>query len=326
MHRSSTPALVGISLLVAPFSAANAADLRWDSPPNCQRSDTVSEQVEALIHRPLDEVEALEIRVAIRQDGDAWTLDLVTRTAPTSATRKRTVTGRSCAEISDAAAVLVAMAIQDAAREPSAEDSNPGSETQTSEETTTPIAESPPALPTPPHTPAPARRAPLVSSLLAAGVIGDSAALPGGSLGFAVDAGLRYGALRAEFEGTALAPRTRELAAGQSAEFSFFAGALLGCVEGKLRPVLAFGCGGFELGRLSGEGRGVINPRVGSATWQAARFDLGLAFPSSGSLRFHSRVGVVAALARPSFQLDQKDAYRTGAMGGRVWVGVELSP
>ena len=326
MHRSSMPAVVGISLLAAPLSSANAADLRWDSPPNCERSDAVSEQVEALIHRPLDEVEALEIRVAIRQDGEVWTLELVTEAAPTSATRKRTLTGRSCAEISDAAAVLVAMAIQDAAREPSAEDSNADRETQAREEITTPVAESPPTRPAAPRMPASPRRAPLGSSLLAAGVIGDSAALPGGSLGFAVDAGLRYGALRAGFEGTALAPRTRELAAGQSAEFSFFAGALLGCVEGELRPVLAFGCGGFELGRLSGEGRGVINPRIGSATWQAARVDLGLAFPSSGSLRFHARVGVVAPLARPSFQLDQKDAYRTGAIGGRAWIGVELSP
>ncbi|MGC4087206.1 MAG: hypothetical protein QM756_04740 [Polyangiaceae bacterium] len=324
MRGTFVGALVAVSLGAA--RDAKAADLLWNSPDSCQRVEAVSEQVEALIRRPLAQVEALQFELTVRQNGEAWHVELTTRTNPADAPHQRTLNGRSCAEVTDAAAVVIAMAVQDAAREQEREaaehDEAPGpiEQPEPLKETT--------ARPVPPATKGAAKVASgsYITGLFALGALADSAALPGGSLGVSVDAGFRYAVLRLALEGSAWVPRTLDLGAGRSAEFSLIAGAALACVEHEVGPVLGLGCGGFELGRLAGEGSGITDPRLGSATWQALRVDVGAAYPSRRALRFSGRFGAAVPLTRPVFQLDQKDVYRTATLGARLWLGLEISP
>lgn len=322
MHLAAGGAFAAV-LGLAP--GVRAADLQWDAPANCQRADAVSEQVEALIRSPLSAVESLSFAATLRQNGEKWTLELVTRPGGAAAPRRRILTGQSCGEVSDAAALVIAMAVQDAAHEKT-DDAEPRGAPSSPAKTTSSTPAMTPAAPASPPPPPLADGVPRLGSLFALGAFADTAALPGSSLGLALNAGVHYRIVRATLEMSALAPRSRELGGGQRAEFSLFSGALIACVEHRLTSVIALGCGGFELGRLSGEGHGITNPRLGSALWEAARVDVGAAFPAGGALRFSSRLGVAVPLERPVFQLDRKDVHRPAALGLRWWLGLELSP
>jgi hypothetical protein len=308
--------------LAAPL---RAAEMSWNAPADCQRADAVSGQVERQIGRPLSEVDAPSFQVAITHKGDRWQLELVTLApAPSS----RTLEGPSCVAVTDAAGVAMALAISASAE--SARGAPPESTAPGVAPAPAPLTAAPPAAPTPtpPERAEPA--APSAGARLGA-VVGlsaavDSATLPAPVLGLGVGAGLRLAPLRVEAQGLAFAPSTLRLVDRQSAEFTLFAGALLGCFEAPLPSVVVLGCAGAELGRIAGEGRGVTDPQLGSALWQAARVEGGVELPPADGLRFTARFGVGVPFNRPDFQLDGNTVHRPAAMTLRVTVGLMLLP
>jgi hypothetical protein len=301
-----------------------AAEVGWSAPADCQRAEAVSGQVERLIGQPLSEIEAPSFEVNVTQQGDTWKLELVTLT---SAKSSRVLEGPSCSAVTDAAGVAMAMAIR--ATESAPSDSAAGE----------PPPEAPP--PAPPSSGAPLVPEPVgpvamsdtppnddarLGAAIGLAAAIDTAALPAPVVGLAARAGLRYSRLRLELDGQAFAPSRLELVNAQSAEFTLFTGALLGCFEGTLPSVVVLGCGGYELGRIAGEGRGVSDPELGSALWQALRVEAGLELPPAAGLRLTARFGASVPLARPDFQLDGNTVHRPASMTVRAAVGAMLLP
>ncbi len=311
---------LGALAVAAPLSAA---EMSWNGPADCQRADLVREQVESLIGRPLAELETPSFELQIAPKGDIWSLELVTF-AP--ARSSRTLEGPSCAAVTDAAGVAMAMAIRatESAHEAPPVTEPPGKE-----------APPPPATTEVPPPPPAARRADLgaedsesarLGAMVGLSATVDSATLPAPVLGLGLGAGLRYSPVRLELQGQAFAPSTVSLAEGARGEFTLLSGAALGCFEGELTTIAVLGCGGLELGRLSGEGRRVTSPHLGAALWQAVRLEAGVELPPTSGLRFTARLGVAVPLARPDFQLDGNSVHRPAAMSLRAALGVALLP
>lgn len=305
-----------------------AAELKWSAPAECERTAAVEDKVEALVGRPLAEVAGLDFAVFITHEGDDWTLNLET-TQGLGGTSTRTISGKSCSDVADAAAVVIGMAVRSLAPAPNAD--------------TAPSPSSPPPAPAAPKTGAPRDlHAPAVAAappahgaprharrfepmLLLGGVL-DTSALPKLAPGITLLGGLRVAGLELELEGTALVPESRALGGGASGEFALVAGAALGCLAPEGNRVSVLGCVGIELGSMSGEGHGVTEPKLGDALWDALRFELGAEFPATSSLRLTARAGVAVPLARPEFQLEGREAYRPAPFGVRALLGVELWP
>jgi hypothetical protein len=111
---------------------------------------------------------------------------------------------------------------------------------------------------------------------------------------------------------------------GRSTEFEWAAGALFACFERPLTSVAVLGCGGYELGRISGEGRGVTAPRNESVLWQAARFEAGAGVAIVPGFRLLALAGVALPIDRHDFELDGVLVHRS-AFGLRAQAGAELS-
>jgi len=107
-------------------------------------------------------------------------------------------------------------------------------------------------------------------------------------------------------------------------------GALLACmspVAAARRELSAFLCGGGELGRLSGTGTGVVEPRTGQRLWAAARLsgDLFWSIPST-SLRLGAQLALVVPLIRDDFVLDGiGSVHRPSSLVGRAGLGLDVA-
>jgi hypothetical protein len=268
----------------------------------------------------------LSFAVRLRRERDTWTLELETR-RESGAPSTRTLEGKSCNEVTNAAAVVIGLSIRDSVpaaagavteTPPPAAAENPGDHSEQ-------VAEPSPAVH--PASQEPARRLAheLAAVVTLAGIL-DTASLPGPALGVALSGGARYAGFAFEVQGTALVPQMLELGAGQSAEFNLLAGALFVCLTPGAASLTLLACAGLELGRMSGEGHGVTNPKLGSALWDAVRLDLGGELPLSANWRLSARVGLMLPVSRPEFQLDGQDIYRPAALGFRAGLGVELWP
>lgn len=317
---SSGASSASVLLLLA---SAEAAELDWHGDSNCDRSEFVAEQVENLVGRPLADVDGLgfEIRVQPRAD-EIWELTLVTRDATGEVVGERSFEERSCVAVTDASAVAIAMTIRST-------DGSPPSVPITQE----PSAPIPPPAPAPlvaERDRAPASRAPAStgrpapSFAVSLTATTDTGALPNPAIGAALGVSLRAGSLRLRAEGAWFAPTTDRVAAGLSTEFELAAGALLACFERSLGSAAVLGCGGYELGRMSGEGRGVSAPRSESVLWQAARLEAGATWTVSTGFRLLALAGVALPVDRHAFELDGVRVHRS-SFGLRAQLGAELS-
>jgi hypothetical protein len=298
-------------------STARAAELRFEAPATCDGANYVVEQVEESVERRLADVEGLGFTIRVESRAGGFELELVTESGA-GARRSRRFVDRSCSAVLDAAAVSIALAIRNAeqAREASAP----------------PTAVSVPTRAPPTPTPEPEkegpRAAPEVAAIrpfLSAGVLADAALFPGPSFGAVVGGGLGFGRAGLAGELTVVPSVTQELSGGRRADFEFLGGALLGCVALPVRSWAALGCGGYEMGRLSGEGQQIAAPHLRSVFWQAVRLDLGLRVPVSQSLGLKAGVGAALPVTRAEFLLDGEPVHRTGNTL-RGTLGLEWTP
>jgi hypothetical protein len=300
-----------------------AADVRWLAPPGCTDARATLEEAERLLGQPLAAFGALDFDVRITATDGKWQLKLGTVDRATGERRERVLEGKSCGEVTSAAAVAMAMVIdskQASAPEPAAE-LTPGEPARPDGEAPSRARAKPQAkeeaargVPSPPR--------PLRWSLELAG-LADLGAFPELGVG-AMAAGVAgYGSLRLMALGGVLVS-SHEQTAGQSADFSLVTGGLLACAQRTVGPALAWLCAGAEMGRLSGAGVGVRNPRTGESLWWGPRTDVGAAFPLGETLRLLGQVTVMAPQIRPTFVLDQAFVYRPAALTGRLALGIEL--
>jgi len=315
------------AVLVFGFAAggANAAEVKVRAPDGCVDASQLAEQVGVVLGRPLASVADVDFTVDIEPaPRQGWKLRLTAvgkhdggQTVPAGS---RELTARTCPELADAAAVAIAMSVR--ALKP---DDNPEAK--------------PPPPPSPPAAEAshpaeavivvapagaPARADHRIGVGLTAMALADEGALPGAGIGVELGGVLRISSFRIVARGALFASQEKRLASGSGGEFTLGFGTLLACLQRELgRPTL-FGCSGFELGRLSGEGVGVSQPRLGSTTWEALTVEVGVAVPLSGPVAAVARGGAAAPLQRPEFVIGPTDrVHRAASLDGRFALGLE---
>jgi hypothetical protein len=298
-------------------STASAAELLFEAPATCDGANYVVERVEESVERRLADVEGLAFTIRVESHAGGFELELVTESGAGARSSRRFV-DRSCSAVLDAAAVSIALAIRNAE--------------QAGEASTPPTAPSVPPRAPPKPSPEPekkeSRTAPAAAAtrpFLSAGVLADAALFPSPSFGAVVGGGLGFGRAGVAGELTVVPSATQELSGGRRADFEFLGGALLGCLALPLGSWAAFGCGGYEMGRLSGEGQQVVVPHLRSVFWQAVRLDLGLRVPVSQSLGLKAAVSAALPVTRAEFLLDGEPVHRTGNTL-RGTLGLEWAP
>jgi hypothetical protein len=311
--------LCGLALASA-CGSAEATELVFRAPARCESAESIREQVERLIERPLSEAHGADFEVTVEQTSEQRFRARV-RTKPrndAAAASEREFSAKTCGEVSDAAAVAIAMAIEQQEQAEARATSETSSEPKQ------------PALAT---APAPADRPPALAKpnghrfRAFVGVQGalEDGALPNPSPGAELDLSAGFGAFHATVLGALLAPQTKRRADGTGGEFQLMLLGLLACGNRSLGPVNGRGCVGFELGQLSAEGVGVVDPRLGNGAWRAARVDLGLGWPLVTGLSVTLRGALVAPLTRQTFVLNGSDrVFRPSSFGVRGLLGVEL--
>jgi hypothetical protein len=308
-----------------------AAEIHWSGDESCRRVSEVDAQVETATGRPVSSVEVADFELRLKpHSGDEWNLELTTVRRADGARSTRSILGATCTEVTDAAAVAIALAIgpsQAAPENPPKPAAEPG-EAQTVERPAAPDATSP----QPRKPPAPRGSIGWFAGLSANL---DSSSTPSPAFGGSVRIGAswlpadeRKTALRLELEGALYAPTETSSVAGQAGKFRLAYGAPLACGAKPLGGTTLLLCAGAELGQLSGEGVGeaVSASHPKNTFWAAARGELGMGYPREGALRLVGRAGMAVPLIRREFVLDGPDVvFRTAAISARVGLGVELS-
>jgi hypothetical protein len=319
-------------------SPAHAASLNWSAPAECPEKPAVEAQIEHSIGRPLGEVHGIDFEVTIeRQSPRKWHLELTTHArTPEGDVRARELSGQSCAEVSEAAALAIALTIT------SRPDAVSGKEPQLTEtdtpETPVPSLKSEPAQPSANQGAQAAETAdaskdsqpsaaaiPLEFSA-AALIVVDTAILPAPAPGASLELAVRYGAFKAIVLGAILAEQEKELDADRGGRFRLaLLGALL-CLQPSAEGGSMLGCAGFELGQLSAEGI-ADTPLNGQATLRAVRLEVGGGYRFLPQLAAFARLGVSAPLGSTDFYFDDEQTvvvHRLGPLSLRALLGVEL--
>jgi hypothetical protein len=211
----------------------------------------------------------------------------------------RTLEGESCAAAVSAGLVFVALSLAPASASAVV---GPSDEVGASSVLSPPPRE--PTRPAAPVAPEPRRHAPLLVRATGLGLWG-TGALPGGGFGGAAEASLGRGAWSGigGLQGWA----TREAAAsvphtgGRFWLWSGLAGACFIRPSGRLRPGA---CIGGELGRMHGEGQGVMSSVHARALWAAALARLELRLQVLGGLQLLASAQPELALVRRRFRLE----------------------
>lgn len=296
--------------------AANAAgaELSWRGSSDCRRELEVAEQIESMTGRRLRDVDLADFELEPEPSAEGQRLTLTTITRASGERSSRVFEGKTCVDVTDAAAVAIALTIGSGpvAPEPS---SSPGPAPSSSPNTAKSLRN---PAPVPPATP-PWRFSG------AASVVVDSSVTPnpvaGGSLRLAL--GKPY--FRFELEGTAFAPSKQLDGDGRGGTFQLAVVAPLACLVREVGAPSLLACAGYEIGSLSAVGEGVTEPFDRTTLWQAGRAELGLLWPLSASVAIGGRLGGAVALTRRTFVLDNPTAvHRPPLLSGRLALGVEV--
>jgi hypothetical protein len=304
---------------------AHAAEVAFEAPSDCERAENVRDQIERLIGMPLEGVRGADFAVkVVGPSGTGWSATVhVTPRGGAQEPSARTITGQSCAEVSAAAAVSIAMAIEQERGTATAERPPPPA---SKKETTSPVE-----TPAAPPTPAPTTRAPVESSggklhlALALHGLVDAGALPSPSPGAELDVKAGSSALYAVGFGSLLAPQEARLEDGRGGRFRLASVGLLACGQRTLAAFEGRACAGFEWGWMSAEGVRIDLPRTESAAYRALRVELGLGWPLGAQLSLVARGALLVPLAPPRFVLNGTEpVHQPSAFGGRALLGLEF--
>ena len=314
------------ALTSAPDVAAR--ELTWNAPAACQQSAYVAEQIETLTGRSLASIEDYDFSVEVAEGpGRTWELLLVTKPRGAAEQSERRFRGASCSEVSDAAAVAIAMTLRGDAAETRAAESQEPARTPSQPVALPPVSDRRPRdVETKRAGPRERNGASSAAAHLGLRGIFESGALPGAGFGGVLAAGVGWHALRLELQGGLLGPRGTDTSGGRGGDFQLAFGAALACYQRELGRPRALACLGYELGSLSGEGYGVAEPRLGSTLWHGILVELGAGLPLSETLSLSLRAGVGVPLGRRAFVLDRgEQVHRPSTISGRAQAGFEIT-
>lgn len=341
--------LLAASLATQVPEPPRGSAVEWQAPPACPDRRALADAITARLGREPTPDE-LSLVGRVERDG-AGQYHLELRLTVDGHTQTRRLTTRRCAALVDAAALLVALALDPDAGDP---ERIPGPELAPEfppdvapdlAPTATEPAEPPepvdparlveplpgldsgPAAPIPPPDPvAPPPRRRLGGLVRLSGGL-ELGALPGATAGVELAVGVLWPRARLEFHAVYLTPQTATRSP-HAVSVSLLAAGARGCARlGRGRFEFPL-CGGLELGGLRGEGRGP-GARAATGLWAAALASAGAAW------RFHRRFSLgltaqgLARLAAPSFDLradpgPPETLFASAPVGLRVLLGLEL--
>ena len=218
--RACSAGLLGTigGLFIARGSAADeppplGCRLEWVAPPGCPDGDQVRRDIERLTGRRLDPAatDAVAVSAAVEDKGPGrWAVDVVIA-RDASDSNHRHLEGRTCREVSDGAAVIVAIAL-----DPSSALTEPTPAPPAPAPAPPPVAVKP--RPAPPRVVQP-RPVPTRGEWGIAAIGGvDVAALPSPALGAGLAGAFVYGDNRFELRASAWLPREEALTASSGVE------------------------------------------------------------------------------------------------------------
>ena len=360
LARSRTPKWLGAASFVtlfggiaeAPAFAAtegtSPVSLTWTVPTDtlespCPSREQMLVEIERVLGPATGPRKSVTARGRIEQRKRDFrvTLELVTEEARS----ERSVQATSCLEAAGAAALIVALTVDENVRPP---ESAPFSEP--SIPAPSPPTPTPAPSPTPPEPkkrpplalaplPTPPKALPTPSAeprrtLFRAGVAGsgalESGTLPSATGGAQITAFGAASFLRAEGELSVFAPRETTVVepAGRGGTFSAFT------VGGRVCALATYGrlsvgpCGAVLFVKMTATGLGTADVRTETATWGGLGGDAVGLVRIGGPMVFRVRFGGVGALDRPSFVLDSGGTrvavHRPAASSFTGSMGVEL--
>lgn len=307
---------LGVQTLVASAQESLANEgpviITWQAPAGCPDRETLARRLADVLAEAAPGLGAgWQVDGRIEPHGQAWQLQLgllAPGVAAGTAPAQRVLSARSCDDLVEAAAVAIAIALDDAerAREPAAPDAPaPSSGAPEPGPPASAAATAGDAGELQPDATPPGSSEPIRMSLALDGVL-DSASLGGlsGGVSLEVAASLRRLVLGAY--GLWLPPRTTELGGGQGAEFSLLGGGLRACYQAPADWLWVAPCAGLELARFEADSAGLRQGRDIRDPWFA--FSLGLGFGSRvlGAFGLHSRVELVLPSRRQEYFVDDQ--------------------
>jgi hypothetical protein len=334
-------------------TAARAAEIDWRAPEHCPDADELRFRIERVIAMPLRHAAPLRFTIRAEPSAQGFTAHIEIAAGQTSTGRERVLSARACNELADMVTVAVALAL---GADPSAIEGGappPPARTETdlaasADRSTVQAAAGAAVTETlrvrdgeeiavdrVERAPVDARGSDGWRPGLSLWLLADSGSLPAPGLGAALGVQLERARFQLRALGTVLFDQHESLAvaADQSpgADLALWTGSLSACaipLGASGAPFAAQACAGWELGRLSGDGTGVQQPRAGAALWSAPRADWGASWALGGSpWRLGALLTLVLPLTRENFVLSELGSvHRPPSAVGRVAIGLEWVP
>lgn len=342
MHARCRSAVVLCGFMVAATStassSASAATLRVAPRSACGDAAELVHRVEQGMGSALSEAPPLHFDLAIAREGRAVVARLGTQ-AEGSARRERRLAAPDCATLSETVAVAIALALGDAeaalepatGQRPSVLAGAPPPEVTKTSAADAVAREGVPEADRAAGGAAPAGVSAGVEPSLSVWLAGDVGSLPVPSLGATLAAELRWARWALVALGSVLFDRDAGVGSASApragATLGLALGALLACARAPVGArFVARACAGAELGRLTGVGTGISDPRPGASLWVAPRLDAAGFTPIAGT---PLRVGLWLTAAAPANRDELViegvgRAHRPPAIVGRAAIGAEL--
>lgn len=290
---------------------ARAADIRVRASRDCADRAELGEQVDALLGRPVASVEGLDFDVEITERPERrWRLRLATVDRADGTKRWREIDGSGCSQLTDAAAVAIAMSIQSSA---AAEPTTGGAPAAGPAEPVKVAAE-----------PAVVEAPPVMQFPITVAALADAGSLPHVGWGLGLGAGMGRGRWLMAGQGAFLfSPEARATGSDGGGRFRLIVGGVLACLNRGLGPVAVLACAGAEAGVVQAEGIGINRPRSQNVVWGAGLLELGLVRRLNAALSLFVRAGAAVPWTRPTFTINHETLalYRPEVVSGRLTVG-----
>jgi hypothetical protein len=267
----------------------------WKAPPECPTDLETLARIEALLGVRVSEMPMVPFaaRGRVTRVGPAH-YELSLETFQGEQRFLRTMQAASCTELTDAGALVLALAI-----DPTLIERRAGAAHTAGAVSPEPAPST--SAPAPPQPKRPPRRAPTARShqpepepepeprrsarfLLGARVVADFGSIADLAFGPGIGVAVQWKALEVSLDGVWLPQRRALVEPGKGGDISLVAAGLRGCYRPFTGTLEALGCASFELGSLDGEGVGTVVRTHESGLWTAPGAHL------SGRLRLGSRV------------------------------------
>lgn len=315
-----------VTLAVAASARAAEPALTWDAPAGCPTADDVRRDVTRLVGRGLDD-SAVRAHGRVTRDGARWHVELEITSRDGSS--RRDLDGENCAEVSVAAATVIALTVDPSSAPSSSAPSAGTFQAPVPEPQRAPVSPRVAVRPATSPAPAPEKKAvaapPPPKLGLAVEAFGsiDARSLPAAAPGFGAGGAVLVAPIRVDLTAAAFAAR-RATSGAAHADVSLTSVDLRAAWEFRVQRFgLRPGAIG-EAGVARAESSGILLPGSGNGRWWAAGIGFTLGIDLGRGFVFDAGADALAILARDQFViLGRGPIYRPPAVTVRGTLGVE---